>query len=672
MALYHHPQANFSGHPPMPPQGYYQFHAPSQPPPPPPMGFPGAYAYPPPPPDPSVFRRDYAARLSELTMNSRPIIQSLSMIAQDILRHPGPVFADIVAQCLKAHISRVPPWHKLPAFYVLDAISKNVYIPYASKFADFVVPLFLDAYRQVDQQTKAKMEEMLVTWRTGSPSGKEVFGVTSQMMLEKSIWGGGNGLPSSSRKVQQTSPVTKSQVLAELEVTLAQKERFAMLNPSDSVVKNQVAVLYQLRRLVEQGVSPEELAQILQQLRSMHQEAAPPPPVVSPPPPPQAQFYGYQQPPQAAFAPHPPFNQPSSLPRPPSAAVYGQASIPSSSSTPVLSNAVPSSTAGPSVSGNISDLFKNLVKAGLVSATASGSNTPVHFSSGPHENTTEEKVLNEKTSERDALEAKRRYAKKILGPKIKLTAGDIVKQRPQLIETLYSDLPVQCKQCAKRFPDGASGKKALQDHLDEHFRINKRLKDSKESGTGRGHWRGWFISIDDFINDVGNDERDRKGKGKATSLTNSHVSGDASEDSRKRKRDGDFDANDAEDEKSERASYVVVPAGEETKSIRCPVCKEAIRSEFWEEEEEWVWRGVVKVKEKIFHTMCHREMLGSAAVAARLRLEAGGSHGSRAGTPEALKGRTPTPERVLKRKAEQEEDEKRDGTPPSKKIAVAS
>ncbi len=40
-------------------------------------------------------------------MNSRPIIQSLSMIAQDILRHPDPVYAEIVAQCLKAHITRV-------------------------------------------------------------------------------------------------------------------------------------------------------------------------------------------------------------------------------------------------------------------------------------------------------------------------------------------------------------------------------------------------------------------------------------------------------------------------------------------------------------------------------------------------------------------------------------
>ena len=62
-----------------------------------------------------------------------------------------------------------------------------------------------------------------------------------------------------------------------------------------------------------------------------------------------------------------------------------------------------------------------------MSATASGSNTPVHSSSGPCETATEEKVLDDKAIEKDGLEAKRRYAKKILGTKIKLTAGDIVK-----------------------------------------------------------------------------------------------------------------------------------------------------------------------------------------------------------------------------------------------------
>lgn len=79
---------------------------------------------------------------------------------------------------------------KLPAFYLLDAISKNVFDPYARHFAPFVIPLFLDTYHQVDQATRSKMEEMLLTWRTGAPSGKEVFGVISQLAIERGVWGG--------------------------------------------------------------------------------------------------------------------------------------------------------------------------------------------------------------------------------------------------------------------------------------------------------------------------------------------------------------------------------------------------------------------------------------------------------------------------------------------------
>jgi hypothetical protein len=66
----------------------------------------GYYQPPPPQPyyhvDPNTFRRDYASRLAELTVNSRPIIQNLSMIAQEYTR-----FSEIVAQCLEAHIRRV-------------------------------------------------------------------------------------------------------------------------------------------------------------------------------------------------------------------------------------------------------------------------------------------------------------------------------------------------------------------------------------------------------------------------------------------------------------------------------------------------------------------------------------------------------------------------------------
>lgn len=79
---------------------------------------------------------------------------------------------------------------KLPAFYLLDAISKNVFDPYARHFTPIVVRLFLDTYEQVDQSTRSKMEEMLLTWRTGAPNGRELFGVVPQVAIERQIWGG--------------------------------------------------------------------------------------------------------------------------------------------------------------------------------------------------------------------------------------------------------------------------------------------------------------------------------------------------------------------------------------------------------------------------------------------------------------------------------------------------
>src|SRR5882762_4069491 len=81
---------------------------------------------------------------------------------------------------------------KLPAFYLLDAISKNVYEPYSRHFASLVASLFLDTYAQVDQATRSKMEEMLLTWRTGAPNGRELFGVGPQVAIERGIWGSGS------------------------------------------------------------------------------------------------------------------------------------------------------------------------------------------------------------------------------------------------------------------------------------------------------------------------------------------------------------------------------------------------------------------------------------------------------------------------------------------------
>lgn len=152
---------------------------------------------------------------------------------------------------------------KLPAFYLLDAISKNVFDPYARHFTPVVVRLFLDTYEQVDQSTRSKMEEMLLTWRTGAPNGRELFGPIPQVAIERQIWSGEStqGVRRARRRagrgkanhaaVHQPSRDTREQisagqVLSELEFVLNAKQR-ALQAAYDKQTFNQIQVLHQVR-----------------------------------------------------------------------------------------------------------------------------------------------------------------------------------------------------------------------------------------------------------------------------------------------------------------------------------------------------------------------------------------------------------------------------------------
>lgn len=68
-----------------------------------------------------------------------------------------------------------PPEHRLPAFYLLDSISKNIGPPYLLLFGRFIERAFLTTYHIVDSVTRKKLEELLGTWRTGGPDGGELF-----------------------------------------------------------------------------------------------------------------------------------------------------------------------------------------------------------------------------------------------------------------------------------------------------------------------------------------------------------------------------------------------------------------------------------------------------------------------------------------------------------------
>lgn len=118
----------------------------------------------------------------------------------------------------------------------------------------------------------------------------------------------------------------------------------------------------------------------------------------------------------------------------------------------------------------------------------------------------------------------------------------------------------------------------------------------------------------------------------------------------------------AEREAMLRKMHVVVPPGDESKVVKCPVCKEQLDTEFLEDDEEWVWRNAIMVKgkvrhshelhaitdqtqhrpvTKVYHATCHADAL-SSQTAARLRDQSnrGSTPASRSrspsGTPEAV------------------------------------
>lgn len=152
-----------------------------------------------------------------------------------------------------------------------------------------------------------------------------------------------------------------------------------------------------------------------------------------------------------------------------------------------------------------------------------------------------------------------------------------------------------------------------------------------------------------------------------------------------------------------RASFVVVPSGDEAKAMKCPICKEDMKTEFLEDEEEWVWRNAVSIKGKVrserlesnplsnnvikvYHATCHADAF--AATAARLRHEGLTPTGrSRSATPDPSaknedmdiklppKGSTPGPSPLAghKRKVSSGDDAASEtpSTPPSRSGSAA-
>ena len=85
---------------------------------------------------------------------------------------------------------QTPPSRKLPALYVLDSVVKNVGTPYTLFLGRNLFSTFMNAYTLVDAPVRAKLKEMLKTWKEpvpGSMDQRPVFPVETTRPIDNAL-----------------------------------------------------------------------------------------------------------------------------------------------------------------------------------------------------------------------------------------------------------------------------------------------------------------------------------------------------------------------------------------------------------------------------------------------------------------------------------------------------
>lgn len=486
-------------------------------------------------------------------------------------------------------ILQAPPAYRLPALYVLDSICKNVGAPYTDLWASRIYNIFMETYRVVDHAVKVRMEELLNTWREAGPNRTPLFGAAAQQSIERSLWGQ-SGPPSHMQQPRHQQLQQQSFAQATLTpphnvgAMASAGDVNGMLGRFDRLIATcshdqrynphlfdatRMEALTKLRGIVATTpLSPAELSQIAAQLDSLEGEMQGRTPQIHSPPHKHAgTAYRATPPLQHPQSMRSPPHNPSASAIPPSLAgalanlskLTGNLTPPSHQSTPPPTTQQP---VQPKPSGSAFDLVASLRQAGLLPANVGAA------------------IVN---AGQDAD-----YCQLIKGMDLRLTTIDLQRELPfgSLDAIASKELPLQCRQCANRYPSGPKGQASLDKHLDWHFRQNRRAKDS----AVRGQSRAWFSKLDEWVRG-GHDDTAPAKRG---------------EDSAERSAGTALTPAQEAELKAATKAFVVAPTDDPDAAMRpCPICKELFKSEWSEDEEEWLWKNCVKVDGTYYHGSCH-------------------------------------------------------------------
>ncbi|XP_036146540.1 uncharacterized protein LOC105828169 isoform X2 [Monomorium pharaonis] len=125
---------------------------------------------------------EYISSLSDLTINSKPLINMLTMLAEDNIEH-----APAIVQAVENHLLKVRSEIKLPVLYLIDSIVKNVCGNYLNLFTQNIVNTFCGVFEKVDENTRASMWKLRQTWNDVFPP-KKLFSLDVRVQSIDPAW----------------------------------------------------------------------------------------------------------------------------------------------------------------------------------------------------------------------------------------------------------------------------------------------------------------------------------------------------------------------------------------------------------------------------------------------------------------------------------------------------
>lgn len=243
---------------------------------------------------------------------------------------------------------------------------------------------------------------------------------------------------------------------------------------------------------------------------------------------------------------------------------------------------------------NVGELFSKLVAAGILKQSTGNGNAAGSQSAEQYQPMAMGGHLQKKKRRRARGEHGRQEPKKPIEgiPLLSFSRTDQLKIKHQsVINALH--VGTQCASCGLRFTDEKCEK--YRQHLDWHFRANRRDKD----GARKAFSRKWFYEVEDWIQF------------------------EEIEDLEERARSFFEQQATVEQDQSSNSPMAIksVPASGDETGNTCAVCEEAFQLFWAEEEEQWHFRDAIRIENKVYHPACYEDFKRAAEAPSPVKME---------------------------------------------------